>query len=59
MGSAARAARGSEWGARITGYMRELKSVFEPAGVLNPGVMFATGHRDFSSDGWLEYLVGP
>ncbi len=48
-----------EWGARITGYMRELKSVFDPEGVLNPGVVFTTGDHDFSSDGWLEYLVGP
>lgn len=48
-----------EWGSRIAGYMRELKSAFDPHRVLNPGVMFAPPGYDFSSDGWLEYLVGP
>jgi glycolate oxidase len=30
-----------EWGARIVGYMRRVKAIFDPDDVLNPGVMFS------------------
>jgi FAD/FMN-containing dehydrogenase len=29
-----------EWGATLVGYMERVKRAFDPAGVLNPGVMF-------------------
>jgi len=46
-----------EWGARIVGYMRELKSILDPADALNPGVIFADRDapaeaRGFSQAGW-------
>jgi len=54
-----------EWGAPIVGYMRELKSIFDPNGILNPGVVFADAHRfagtrppggarPFAEAGWPE-----
>lgn len=33
----------AEWGATMVGYMKELKRIFDPRGLLNPGVMFAEG----------------
>ncbi len=30
-----------EWGENIYGYMREVKAVFDPGGILNPGAMFS------------------
>ena len=32
-----------EWGDRLYGYMRELKTIFDPQEVFNPGVMFSDG----------------
>lgn len=33
----------SEWGSTMVGYMKEIKRIFDPRGLLNPGVMFAEG----------------
>lgn len=33
----------AEWGGTMVGYMKELKRIFDPRGLLNPGVMFAEG----------------
>jgi FAD/FMN-containing dehydrogenase len=30
-----------EWGDALYGYMREVKAIFDPRDVLNPGVMFS------------------
>jgi len=30
-----------EWGDRLHGYMQELKTIFDPRGLFNPGVMFS------------------
>ncbi len=41
-----------EWGAEIARAMRQVKETFDPAGRLNPDVMFTPpGHR-FRTDGW-------
>jgi FAD/FMN-containing dehydrogenase len=32
-----------EWGAGMVDHMKELKALFDPRGVLNPGIMFAEG----------------
>jgi FAD/FMN-containing dehydrogenase len=31
-----------EWGESLYGYMREIKAILDPQGILNPGVMFST-----------------
>ncbi|MFP4376736.1 MAG: FAD-binding oxidoreductase [Spirochaetales bacterium] len=41
-----------EWGTRIYDYMRELKEIFDPVGILNPGVLFVPPGHDFLSSGW-------
>lgn len=41
-----------EWGHAVVGYMRELKAIFDPAGTLNPGVMFVSPGYDFGREGW-------
>jgi FAD/FMN-containing dehydrogenase len=41
-----------EWGERICGYMREVKAIFDPEMLLNPGVMFVPEGHDFASSGW-------
>jgi FAD/FMN-containing dehydrogenase len=30
-----------EWGAELYGYMREVKEIFDPRELFNPGVMFS------------------
>ena len=37
-----------EWGPAMVGYMRELKAIFDPDDLLNPGVMFS--QRDLTED---------
>ncbi len=32
-----------EWGEALYNYMREVKSIFDPQDILNPGVMFSDG----------------
>lgn len=34
-----------EWPEAVTGYMRELKELFDPAGILNPGAVFPDAPR--------------
>jgi FAD/FMN-containing dehydrogenase len=29
-----------EWGEKLYGYMKEIKAIFDPNGLFNPGVMF-------------------
>jgi D-lactate dehydrogenase len=36
-----------EWGERVYGYFLEVKKIFDPRGILNPGVMFS--ELDFTS----------
>lgn len=45
-----------EWGDGVCGYMKELKSIFDPGGVFNPGVMF--GDHDIT-DNMRKDLVQP
>jgi FAD/FMN-containing dehydrogenase len=33
-----------EWGEKIYGYFREIKDLFDPDDLLNPGVMFSKGN---------------
>lgn len=32
-----------EWGPEVFGYFREIKDMFDPEGIMNPGVMFSKG----------------
>ncbi len=41
-----------EWGSDITGYMRDLKSIFDPHDLLNPGVLFVPSSCRFRTHRW-------
>jgi FAD/FMN-containing dehydrogenase len=41
-----------EWGANVVGFMKEVKAIFDPDNLLNPGAMFPPDGHDFSRFGW-------
>ncbi len=41
-----------EWGSDIVSAMRDLKGIFDPDDILNPGVLFVPGSHRFRTDGW-------
>jgi FAD/FMN-containing dehydrogenase len=45
-----------EWGEALYGYMREVKSIFDPGDMFNPGVMFGNAPI---TDNMRQDLLGP
>ncbi len=39
-----------EWGSRVYNYLKEIKQIFDPNDILNPGVMFNTGNKKITDD---------